>query len=130
MPLSQGKTATASSTFVERGYDPARAFDGDPKTRWASDFAARDGWLAVDLGEEKEIGSVWLSEIEWPETLEFTIEIKHGDAWKEVARGKTIGADKTLEFNPIRAREVRLHVLKAKRPININEFQVFPPGLH
>ena len=130
VPLSQGKTATASSTFVERGYDPARAFDGDPKTRWASDFAARDGWLAVDLGEEKEIGSVWLSEIEWPETLEFTIEIKHGDAWKEVARGKTIGADKTLEFNPIRAREVRLHVLKAKRPININEFQVFPPGLH
>jgi hypothetical protein len=125
-PLSQGKPATASSTFAEPGYDPARAFDGDLSTRWASDFAARDGWLSVDLGEEKEIASVWLSEIEWPETLEFTIEIQRGDAWKEIARGTTIGADKTLEFPPARAREVRLHVLKAKRPININEFQVFP----
>lgn len=124
-PLSQGKAGTASSTFVEHGYDPARAFDGDLKTRWASDFAARDGWLAVDLGEEKEIGSVWLCEIEWPETLEFTVEIKQSGVWKEIARGKTIGADQTLEFQPVRAREVRLHVLKAKRPININEFQVF-----
>jgi hypothetical protein len=71
-----------------------RAVDGDLKTRWASDFAARDGWLAVDLGEEKEIGGVWISEIEWPETQEFTIEIKQGETWKEIARGTTIGADK------------------------------------
>lgn len=126
-PLRQGKSAAASSTFDQPGYDAANACDGDIRTRWASDFAARDGWLAVDLGEGKEIGSVWLSEIEWPETLEFTIEIKQGDAWKEIARGTTIGADETLEFPPVRAREVRLHVLKAKRPININEFQLFAP---
>jgi hypothetical protein len=127
-PLSQGKTATASSTFTTPGYDPARAFDGDITTRWASDFAARDGWLAVDLGEEKAIGSVWISEVEWRETREFAIEIKQGDKWKEVAHGTTIGEDKTVEFPPVRAREVRLHVLKAQRPININEFQVFPAG--
>ena len=127
-PLSQGKTATASSTFVQPGYEPARAFDGDLATRWASDFAARSGWLAVDLGEEKEIGRVWLSEIEWQETREFAIEVKQGADWKEVAHGTTIGADKTIEFPPIRAREVRLHVFKAQRPININEFQVFPPN--
>ena len=93
VPLSQGKRITVSSQFDQPGYDAARAVDGDPKTRWASDFAARDGWLAVDLGEEKEIGSVWISEIEWPETQEFTIEIKQGEAWKEIARGTTIGAD-------------------------------------
>ena len=81
--------------------------------------------LAVDLDEEEEIGSVWISEIEWPETQEFTIEVKQGEAWREIARGTTIGADKTIEFAPVRAREVRLHVLKAKRPININEFQLF-----
>lgn len=125
VPLSQGKRVTVSSQFMEPGYDAPRAVDGNPKTRWASDFAARDGWLAVDLGEKKEVGSVWISEIEWPETQEFTIEIKQGDAWKEIAGGKTIGADKTIEFPPVRAREIRLHVLKAKRPININEFQVF-----
>ena len=127
VPLSQGKKITALSTFVEPGYDAARANDGDPKTRWASDFAARDGWLAIDLGEEKEIGRVWMSEIEWPETLEFAIEVRQGDSWKEIVRGTTIGADKDITFAPVRAREVRLHVFKAKRPININEFQVFPP---
>ena len=49
----------------------------------------------------------------------------HGDAWRAVARGTTIGADKSIEFPPLRAREIRLNVFKAERPININEFQVF-----
>ncbi|HOW63977.1 MAG TPA: DUF5703 domain-containing protein [Verrucomicrobiota bacterium] len=118
-PLSQGKKVTVSSQFDQPGYDAARAMDGDIKTRWASAFAARDGWLAVDLGEEREIGSVWIAEIEWPETQLFTIEIKAGETWKEIARGTTTGADKTIEFPSVRAREIRLHVLRAKRPINI-----------
>ena len=125
-PLSQGKQVSVSSQFDQPGYDAARAVDGDLKTRWASDFAARSGWLAVDLGEEQEIGRVWISEIEWPETREFAIEIKQGDTWKEVARGTTIGADKEIVFPPVKARVVRLNVSKAVRPININEFQVFP----
>ncbi len=124
-PLSQGKPVTVSSQFKEPGYDAARAVDGDLKTRWASDFAARSGWLAVDLGEEKEIGRVWISEIEWPETREFAIEVKQGDAWQEVARGTTIGADKDITFAPVKARRIRLNVFKAAGPININEFQVF-----
>jgi hypothetical protein len=124
-PLSQGKQVTVSSQFNEPGYDAARAVDGDLTTRWASDFAARSGWLAVDLGQEQEIDRVWISEIEWPETREFTIEIKQGDTWKEVARGTTIGSDKEIVFPPVKARIVRLNVSKAERPININEFQVF-----
>lgn len=127
VPLSQGARVTVSSQFNEPGYDAARAVDGDLKTRWASDFGARDGWLAVDLGEEREVGSVWISEIEWPETQEFTIEIAQDGVWKEIARGTTIGADKTVEFPSVRVREIRLRVLRAARPININEFQVFAP---
>jgi hypothetical protein len=126
-PLSQGKAVTVSSQFDQPGYDAARAVDGDPGTRWASDFQARDGWLAVDLGEEKEIGRVWISEIEWPETREFALEYKLGDTWQEIARGTTIGADKDIIFAPVKARYVRLNVFKAERPININEFQIFPP---
>jgi hypothetical protein len=125
-PLSQGKQVTVSSQFDQPGYDAARAVDGDLTTRWASDFAARSGWLAVDLGEEQEIGRVWIAEIEWPETRAFAIEIKQGDAWKEVARGTTIGPDHEIVFPPVKARVVRLNVSEAARPININEFQVFP----
>lgn len=124
-PLSQGKRVTVSSQFNEPGYDASRAVDGDLTTRWASDFAARSGWLAVDLGAEQEIGRVWISEIEWPETREFAIEIKQGDTWKEIARGTTIGPDRELVFPPVKARMIRLNVSKAERPININEFQVF-----
>jgi alpha-L-fucosidase len=97
------------------------------KTRWASDFQARSGWLAVDLGEEKEVGRVWISEVEWPETEEFAIEVKQGDAWKEVARGTTIGAEKEITFAPLKTSLIRLNVLRAERPVNINEFQVFAP---
>jgi hypothetical protein len=124
-PVSQGRPATASSTFHQPGYDAARAVDGDPSTRWASAYEARQGWLQVDLGEEKLIRRAFISEIEWPETREFAVEYKSGDTWKELARGTTIGADKTIEFAPVRARYVRLHVFKAELPINIDEFQLF-----
>jgi hypothetical protein len=127
LSLAQGKPITASSEFVEPGYDVARANDGDPKTRWASDFAARTGWLEIDLGEEKEIGAVLVSEIEWKETREFTIEVKQGGAWKEVARGTTIGTDREIPISPLRARHIRLNILQASNAININEFQVHPP---
>ena len=49
--LSQGKKITASSQFDEPGYNVERANDGDPKTRWASAYGARSGWLEIDLGE-------------------------------------------------------------------------------
>lgn len=115
----------ASSQFIEPGFDAKFANDGDPKTRWASDYGARSGWLEIDLGEEQEIGSVYVSEIEWPETREFAIEVKQGDAWKEVARGTTIGADKEIMIQPVKARQVRLNVKQSANAININEFQVF-----
>ena len=125
--LGEGKPITASSTHHEAGYDTAKANDGDPKTRWASAFDARSGWLEIDLGEEKEIGSVLVSEVDYKETREFTIEVKQGNSWKEVARGTTIGQDKEIPIAPVKAQHVRLNVLKSERPININEFQVFPP---
>jgi hypothetical protein len=125
--LSKGKSITASSQFNEPGYDVGRANDGDPKTRWASDYGARSGWLEIDLGGEMEIASVLVSEVEWKETREFVIEVKQGDSWKEVARGTTIGTDKEIAFSPIKTRAVRLHVLQSANAININEFQVFPP---
>ena len=123
--LSQGAQAAASSTYDVAGYEPSRAVDGDLSTRWASSMEAREGWLAVDLGAEMEVGRIWLSEVEWPETREFVVEVKRGAEWVEVSRGTTIGRDRTLTFPPVRTREVRLRVIRSERPININEFQVF-----
>lgn len=126
--LAQGKPITASSQFDQPGYGPNLANDGDPTTRWASDIAARSGSLEIDLGEEKQIGSFLISEIEWKETREFIIEVKQGEAWKEVARGTTIGTNKEIPIAPTKARHLRLKVLKSNNAININEFQVFSPA--
>ena len=127
VPVSQGKPITASSQFHNPGHDPAMANDGSSATRWSSSMEARSGWLAIDLGAGTKINRTLLSEIEWQETREFAIEIKQGSEWKEVARGTTIGTDRIVEFPPVTVREIRLHVLKADMPININEFQVFAP---
>ena len=123
--LAQGKPITASSQFNEAGYDVARANDGDLKTRWASDYGARSGWLEIDLGEEMEIAGAMVSEIEWPETREFVLDAKVGGLWKELAHGTTIGAAKEMEFAPVKARLVRLNITKAAMAININEFQIY-----
>jgi hypothetical protein len=125
--LSQGKAITASSQYAEPGYDAKLANDGDPNTRWSSEIKARSGWLEIDLGEEVEIGSVLVSEIEWKETRKFTIEVKEDGTWKEVARGTTIGRDREIPITPVKATHVRLNVLESSNAININELQVFPP---
>jgi hypothetical protein len=118
--------ANSSNDRVDTpGFGPVVANEGDQRTCWLWDFAARDGWLAIDHGEGKQIGRVLLSEIEWPVTREFAIEIKQADVWKELAHGKAIGQGKNLVFEPDRAREIHSCVLRAQRPVNINEFQVF-----
>jgi hypothetical protein len=66
-----------------------------------------------------------VSEVEWKETRKFTIEVKQGDSWKQVADGTTIGQDKEFLIKPVKARFVRLNVSESALAININEFQVF-----
>ena len=123
--VSARKTITASSTWPGTEYEASKANDSDLMTRWGAAGDPREGDLTVDLGEEAEISRVWIAETDFAHTRAFSIEVMQGDAWKEVARGTTIGKDKALEFPPIKSRQIRLNILKADGPININEFQVF-----
>ncbi|NUP00365.1 MAG: discoidin domain-containing protein, partial [Nonomuraea sp.] len=58
--LSQGKTATASST-EHYGTAPAQAVDGDDGTRWSSVAGDDPQWLRVDLGAPADISKVVLN---------------------------------------------------------------------
>jgi hypothetical protein len=128
--IGAGKPITASVTWPEAGYDAAKANDNDLMTRWAASGDVREATLNVDLGAEQTISRVWLAESDFANTREFAIEVQQGETWKEVARGTTIGRDCPIEFAPVKARVIRLHILKADGPINVNEFQVFAAQNH
>ncbi|MFD9945218.1 beta-N-acetylglucosaminidase domain-containing protein [Nonomuraea sp. NPDC059023] len=57
--LARGRTATASGVEGGTTFEPGKAVDGDPATRWSSPPA--DGeWLQVDLGTAVDAGQVVL----------------------------------------------------------------------
>ncbi|MFK0284552.1 discoidin domain-containing protein [Streptomyces sp. NPDC090499] len=58
-PLSQGKTATASSE-ENAGTTAVNAVDGNTGTRWSSAFTD-DQWLQVDLGATAQVSQVVLN---------------------------------------------------------------------
>jgi len=125
--LSRGKPARASSVWGE-GLEAEKACDGDEDSRWGAAPGSRSGWLEVDLGEPLEIGRAVVMEIGYPRTREFVIEYQDGVAWKELHRGTTIGESSTYAFPPVRARRVRLNILKADEVPTIEEFRVLPPA--
>ena len=80
--LSQGKTATASST--ENANTPASAaVDGNTGTRWSSAFADPQ-WLQVDLGATATISSVSLN---WEAAYAKSFQIQtsaNGSTWTTI----------------------------------------------
>ncbi|MEV4897442.1 discoidin domain-containing protein, partial [Nonomuraea sp. NPDC055795] len=57
--LARGRTATASGVEGGTTFEPGKAVDGDPATRWSS--PPSDGeWLRVDLGSAVDAGQVVL----------------------------------------------------------------------
>src|SRR5262245_14144734 len=55
--VSQGKTATASSTEVAGAYLASEANDGNNGTRWASSWSAAQSWQ-VDLGTATAVSRI------------------------------------------------------------------------
>ena len=80
--LARGKTATSSS--VGDGNPPGNAVDGDPHTRWSSQY--QDGeWIQVDLGAPAAFDKVVLT---WETAYARTFRIQvsdDGQSWADVA---------------------------------------------
>ncbi len=106
--LAKGKPTTASSSEVDY-FGPANATDGDPKTRWASQYSDNQ-WLQVDLGSTQQISRVLL-DWEAARGQDYDVQVSgDGTTWQTVSqvRGKTgVGVD-SLAFAPISARYVRM----------------------
>jgi acyl-homoserine lactone acylase PvdQ len=107
--VAQGKTATASS--AETGAYPspaANAVDGDPSTRWASDWSDPQ-WIQVDLGSVQKVGRTVLR---WEASYAkgYRIEVStSGGLWRQVfVTSEGNGVTDNVSFTPTDARFVRM----------------------
>ena len=125
--LACGKKTTASNVYQNSpSHGPDKAVDDDPATRWATDSGTRQAWLEVDLGKPMTFNRVKISEA-YDRVRDFELEAKDGDRWQTFARGTRIGDDYSRQFDPVTARLVRLHILKATDGPTIWEFQLLAP---
>ncbi len=127
LPAPAAPPVKASSEWG-RGYEAARAYDGDEATRWGAKPESRSGWLEVDLGEETPVGRAVVMELGYPRTQAFAIEYRAGEAWKPLHRGTAIAGRRAYDFTPVSARFVRLSITQASDVPSIEEFRVFAPG--
>ena len=125
-PLSRGKSARASSTWKSLpGFDAAKAFDGDPATRWGAAEESRSGWLQVDLGGKTRIRRAVIDEGSWDRVRRFELQVGEEGNWKTAAKGEKIGANLELKFGPVETRYVRLNILEANEVPTILSFDLY-----
>jgi hypothetical protein len=127
--------------------DPATdrlASDGDMTTFWQPDGKTQPAWIEYDLGSEKSMARAILFEGayegESANIHHLQIEIKTGDEWKVISDtyawgGKNESAEfdvwpisvshPEIRFDPVKARYVRLKLLRTTgRPV-IHEFELY-----
>ncbi len=127
--IAKGRPVTASSSVTVGGeHFPAQAaVDGDPTTRWSSEFSDPQ-WIAADLGRPVKIARV---ELVWEAAYgkSYTIDVSpDGKTWKtaySTDSGK--GGSEVIRFAPVEARWVRMHGAKRGTPFGYSlwEFKVF-----
>jgi alpha-L-fucosidase len=132
-PISQGMPVTVSAEWQGRDtLKKEHVNDGKTDTIWAGPENSREGWAQIDLGEERSVSRVLVSEgSEFKRCRKFSVQSEIDGQWKPVATGTSIGAQKQVVFEPVKARRFRLTVTVDKpagmpdgEPV-IAEFQLF-----
>lgn len=127
--------AHASASEVRGGdplYGAERVLDDDPATYWAQDDARRAGALELTWAEPCTFDRVRLEEPLFlgQRVRAFVLEGEVDGAWRELARGTTIGARRILSFPAVRATRLRVRLEDARATPALSRIQVFlaPPA--
>jgi alpha-L-fucosidase len=124
--VASGKQAKASQSYSKNEqYAPAKAFDDDPATRWATPAGTKAAWLEVDLGKEMKVGRAMINEGHWDRIRKFELQYKADSQWKSAYTGRKINSTKSFDFDPVTARYFRLNILRATEGPTIWEMQLF-----
>ncbi|MBN1818665.1 MAG: alpha-L-fucosidase [Sedimentisphaerales bacterium] len=126
---SFGKKGEASNVFQKnKSYGPDKALDDDSDTRWATDEGITSAWFQVDLGEEKNIHRVLIDERQWNRIKRFELQAQCKEKWMTIYSGTTIGQDKVIAFEPVKARFFRLNILESVNGPTLWEVQLYEVG--
>jgi len=127
-PVSAMCTGRASSVFKDQlDHAATYAFDENYETRWAANDDDKQAWLEVDLGHARLIDHFSLSELYPGRIQEFEIQRKFHRDWITMYKGTDVGAELVGLFAQVRARNVRLKILKSHIGAWISEFQLYSP---
>ncbi len=123
-PLTRNKPAQASFG------DTAKAFDGSAGRSWEAKKGDKAGWLEVDLGAPTAVAAMAFDEMHrgaGKRGQKFRLQVKAGDAWKEIVTGATKGYGVTQTFPPVTGQVFRLEIFESKDTAAVAEWQLYRP---
>ncbi len=113
---------TASSSISDE-FRPECAFDGDPRTRWASEVSGEPQWLQIDLGKSLKIRSLTIS-WEAAHAEEYEIQVSDdGVNWETIAASSD-GRGGVEEIAELKATGRWLRIL-CKKPLSYGLYSLW-----
>ena len=124
------RTARASSPHARGGdeaYGAAQVLDADGASYWAVDDGRTGGELELAWEAPIAFDRVRLEEPLFlgQRVRAFTLEAEVDGAWRELARGTTVGARRILVFPPVHAARLRVRIDDARAAPALSRVQVF-----
>ncbi len=126
--LAKGAKATATNV---RGNDARfgapTAFDGDPKTYWATSDGIDAASLEVDFGREVEFNTFLVQEnIALGQRVKrFSLQVQRNSGWETIAQQTTIGYKRILKLPVTRTSRLKFNIEAAKACPTITNLEVY-----
>jgi len=126
--LALNKKVIVSGTWnAEEKYQAANITDEDMSSFWAASEDEEILVITIELGRKEEFDRIMLQEpIGYGQRISaFSIEVKSGKKWKQVAEGTTIGYKRLLRINKIKSDELRIHLTSYNNTPAISNFGLY-----
>lgn len=132
--LALGSIVNVSGEWAGREVELSKkhVIDGNSQTIWAAPEGSRNAWVEIDLGKEKKISKAILNEGPYARTSKFTLLARTGMPWEAfekqwtiLSTGTTIGSNKVIRFDAIKAQVFRLQIQEATDVPVLADFQLY-----
>jgi len=141
LPVVDAQTNLASKarvapSSIRKGRGVENLFDGLGETAWDPEGDDLASSLEFDLGKAQMIGGVSFSQrtqrLGWHQYYRYEVKVRNSDSepWERIYQGHScLGGIPILELTPVRARHLRLEIVKPRKsvPIELAELRIFPP---